>query len=236
MTTIALDDTLADLVTAEPSLARELERRGLDYCCGGRQTLEQACLAHDLDPATVAEELIAIAGPHLVEAWTTMDASELVDHIETTHHRYLWEELPRLTALADRVRTVHSAQHPELDDVARCFDELRAELVPHLLKEERVLFPMIRELSTATEPPEFLCGSIRSPMAVMMREHDQAGDLLARLRRLTDGFQPPADACASYTALYVGLSELEADTHLHVHKENNVLFPMVTSLAAALGC
>ena len=112
-----------------------------------------------------------------------MDARQLVDHIESTHHRYLWDELPRLSALVDKVRGVHGGRHPELHDVGECFADLRAELEPHLLKEERVLFPMIRELAGATSPPAFHCGTIRNPISVMMREHDQAGELLARMRR-----------------------------------------------------
>jgi regulator of cell morphogenesis and NO signaling len=230
MTTISLDSRLADLVTADPALARELERRGLDYCCGGTRTLRQACVAQELDPAGVLEELVAASSPHPVGTWATMDAIRLVDHIEATHHRYLWDELPRLTALMDKVLRVHGCRHPELDDVAGSFSELRADLEPHLAKEERVLFPMIRQLASATASPAFHCGSIRNPIVVMMREHDNAGELLARLRRLTDGYQPPADACASYDALYRGLHELEADTHLHIHKENNVLFPMVEAM------
>ena len=103
-----------------------------------------------------------------------------------------------------------------------------------MVKEERVLFPMIRELATAEERPEFHCGSVGNPIAAMRREHDHAGALLARLRDLTDGFEAPRDACVSYEALYRALAELEADLHLHVHKENNVLFPMVEGLEARL--
>ena len=99
-----------------------------------------------------------------------------------------------------------------------------------MLKEERVLFPMIRELATRGEPTTFHCGTVRNPISVMLREHDRAGDLLARMRELTQGYVPPADGCASFEACYRGLAELEADTHLHIHKENNLLFPMVVRL------
>jgi regulator of cell morphogenesis and NO signaling len=235
MTIIAPNSRLADLVTADPSMARELERRGLDYCCGGRRTLEQACAANDLDTEAVVRDLVAATQPRsTVETWTTMDAAQLVDHIEVTHHRYLDDELPRLTALVQKVVGAHASRHPELHDVATCLGELRADLEPHILKEERVLFPMIRELATATTPPVFHCGSIRNPITVMMAEHEIAGELLDRLRDLTHEYEPPGDACASYTALYEGLAQLETDTHLHVHKENNVLFPMVEAMEARL--
>jgi regulator of cell morphogenesis and NO signaling len=236
MTIIAPTSRLADLVTADPSLAGELERRGLDYCCGGTQTLEQACAANGLDAEAVVRDLVAASEPQPTDvAWTTMDAASLVDHIETTHHRYLHGELPRLTELVHKVVGAHASRHRELHEVATCLGELRADLEPHLLKEERVLFPMIRELATATKPPAFHCGSISNPIAVMMTEHENAGELLERLRNVTHHYRPPADACASYTALYDGLARLEADTHLHVHKENNVLFPMVTAIEARLG-
>ncbi len=107
---------------------------------------------------------------------------------------------------------------------------LRADLEPHLAKEERMLFPMIRELVSSPVPPRFHCGSLRNPISVMLAEHDRAGDLLAGLRSLTSGFEVPDDGCASYRALYDGLAELEADTHLHVHKENNLLFPAVVAM------
>jgi regulator of cell morphogenesis and NO signaling len=114
------------------------------------------------------------------------------------------------------------------------FTALRDDLEPHLMKEERVLFPMIRELADATTAPTFHCGSVANPIRMMLLEHDRAGELLAELRDITNEFQPPEDGCASYQALYHGLAEIEADTHLHVHKENNVLFPAVLALEDAL--
>ena len=233
MPPITSQSILADLVTADPSLARQLERHGLDYCCGGTLSIAEACARQGLAVGAVIAELTTDTDQPS-PAWTTMPAGELVDHIEATHHRYLWRELPRLSALIDKVTSVHGSRHPELNDVARCFDSLRADLEPHLVKEERVLFPMIRELVSARVRPTFHCGSLRNPISMMEREHDAAGALLTRLRELTDGYTPPADGCRSYEILYRGLGELEADTHLHVHKENNVLFPMVERIEREL--
>jgi regulator of cell morphogenesis and NO signaling len=228
--------TLASLVDRQPHAARVLERHGLDYCCGGGRPLADACAEADVDPAAVLAEIAAEApaddpGP---APWTAMGPVELADHLEATHHRYLDAELPRLGELAAKVRTVHGERHPELIEVDATFQVLRAELEPHLRKEELVLFPMIRQLAASDGPVSFHCGSLRNPISVMLTEHDLAGDLLARLRELTDGYTAPADACGSYRALYDGLAELEADTHLHVHKENNTLFPAVEALEAAL--
>ncbi len=231
MTVIDLSMTLAEVVDAHPQLAREFERRGLDYCCGGGQTLAQGCAGRGLDPAITAAELAAAASAHSeVAEWTTMSATELVDHLVATHHRYLWEELPRVSALADKIVSEHGARRPELTEIAACYGRVRADLEPHLLKEERVLFPMIRELDASSVAPALHCGTLRNPISVMLSEHDAVGDLLAQMRLLTGGYQPPADGCATYAACFAAMAEIEADTHLHIHKENNVLFPKVARL------
>jgi regulator of cell morphogenesis and NO signaling len=235
MATIELTTTLGALVNEHPELARELERRGLDYCCGGGASLADACATAGVDPLAVADELSAATTGDDPPDWSTMGAVALVDHLVTTHHRYLTDELPRISRLVTKVVTVHGDRHPELRAVAARFDELWADLEPHLQREERVLFPMVRELATAAAMPSFHCGTLRNPIAVMLREHDVVGRLLAELRTLTDGYRPPADGCESYVACYAALAELEADTHLHVHKENILLFPMVTALEQRLG-
>lgn len=226
--------TLGALVNDHPELARALERRGLDYCCGGRRSLADACIGLGLDPCVVASELADLVTGELPADWSTMGAVDLVDHLEATHHRYLWSEMPRLSELTAKVLSVHGTRHPELAGIAACFDEVRADLEPHLLKEERVLFPMVRELAAARSAPTFPCGSVRNPISIMLREHDAVGEVLARLRDLTCGYRTPADGCASYVACFAALAELEADTHLHIHKENNLLFPMVVCMEADL--
>jgi regulator of cell morphogenesis and NO signaling len=225
------DPTLAEVVTANANAARVLEGFGLDYCCGGKRPLSEAATAAGVDPAEV-RAAIAAAEPAATPEWAGLGPAALVDHLEATHHAYLHAELPRLAALAAKVHEVHGARHPELAEVHRTFDALRLDLEPHLMKEEAVLFPMVRELAAASEAPAFHCGSLQNPIRVMEHDHDRAGELLEDLRRLTDGYTPPADGCASYQALYAGLAHLEADTHLHVHKENNVLFPAVVALEA----
>ncbi|MGY6499452.1 MAG: iron-sulfur cluster repair di-iron protein [Acidimicrobiales bacterium] len=235
MNTLSPDDTLGDLVTSHPVLAGTLDELGLDFCCGGDRTLGDATAAAGLDVDDVIPRLeIALAGPVPDLAWTTMGMSDLVDHLERTHHAYLHRELPRLDALADKVRDVHAARHPELHHVRRLVAELRAELEPHLLREERVLFPLVRQLADATVLPDFACGTLRNPVSVLLAEHDAAGDLLEEIRDAAGRFVAPDDGCASYRALYAGLAELEADTHLHVHKENNLLFPAVLAAEHAL--
>jgi regulator of cell morphogenesis and NO signaling len=220
--------TLAEIVTANPAAARVLERRWLDYCCHGDRTVPDACAAAGLDPAAVAAALDAVP-VESDQGWQQLDAPALADDIVATHHRYLHQELPRLDALSEKVLTVHGCRHPELNDVRRLVAEIRADLEPHLMKEERVLFPAIRAVAQGHR--DFPFGSIANPIRMMGIDHDRAGELLAELRAATAGDAMPADGCASYRSLYERLEALELDTHLHVHKENNVLFPAALRLA-----
>ena len=220
--------SLAEIASQRPDLTRELERLGLDYCCGGKRSLAVACAERGLDPDVITAELNGIPGAEVPAAdWIALTPAQLVDHLEATHHRYLKQELPRLSELAAKVSRVHGQKHPELVQAAAVLAEIRADLEPHLQKEEQVLFPMIRSLATTSCRPSFHCGSIANPISVMEQEHTAVGALLERLRQITGGYVAPADTCASTRALMAGLAELEADTHLHVHKENNHLFPAV---------
>ena len=220
--------TLAEIASQRPALTRELERLELDYCCGGKSSLTVACAERGLDVEAITAELNSLpVAEHPAADWLSMPPAEMVDHLEATHHQFLKQELPRLSELAAKVSRVHGETHPELIQAAAVLAELRADLEPHLQKEEQVLFPMIRSLASATSRPSFHCGSIANPINVMEQEHTAVGALLERLRQITNGYQAPVDTCASTRALMAGLEELEADTHLHVHKENNHLFPAV---------
>lgn len=219
--------TLGDLVAANPAVARVLQAHGLDFCCHGERTLEAACAEAGVDVDEVAARVAGTA----VEgdtSWTSLAPDDLATHIVATHHRYLWEELPLLEQLAEKVATVHGERHPELAEVRRLVAALRAELEPHLAKEEQVLFPAVAALAAGDAPA--LAVPLSNPVRVMLREHDQAGELLARLREVTGGYAVPADGCASYRSLYERLEAVEADTHLHVLKENHTLFPAALEL------
>ena len=222
------DRSLGDLVTANSAVARVLERHGLDYCCNGARTLGDTCTRAGIDVAAVTADLDALDMADDA-SWSSLEAPALAEHIVASHHRYLWEELPLLDALAAKVDAAHGRRHPELAKVRRLVADLRAELEPHLLKEERVLFPAIAALAEGKS--EFPFGSVAQPIHMMVIEHDRAGDLLALLRMVTDGYRVPLDGCASYHSLYERLSALEFDTHVHVHKENHVLFPAALRLA-----
>ena len=222
-------------MTADGRAADVFERYALDYCCHGDRTLEEACDAVGVDPALVLGELEVVGvapAATSASAWASLGIVELVDHIVDVHHAYLRAELPALDALARRVRDVHGARHPELDEVVGLVASLRAELEPHLLKEERVLFPALRAM-VLDGRDDFPFGTVDRPIRVMLGEHDRAGELLASLRAASAGFVPPSDGCASYRSLYERLAALELDTHLHVLKENHRLFPLALALLAA---
>ncbi len=224
--------TLGEIITLHPALAVDLEKRGLDYCCHGGRTLAVAAGELGLDPQTVADELSAARIDEPPAVWVSLGVAELVDHIQSVHHEYLWEALPRISTLVDKIVSVHGGRHPELAEVQRLYSEVRADFEPHLLTEEQVLFPLIRQF--AADPSHADAPAIAAQIRLLSVEHETVGELLEDLNRVTNGYETPADGCATYNACYLALAELEADTHLHIHKESNVLFPAVQGEPAGL--
>lgn len=222
--------TIASLVLSHPSAARTFERFGIDFCCRGRVALEDACreLAIPLDEvlADLARELNQ-PGP-LVPPSSDTDA--LIDHIVEQHHSFAREELNRLTPLAAKVERAHGERHAELRDVRKLVKEIADELLPHMHKEELVLFPLLR----AQVDPRVRGPAPLGPIGVIQREHETLGQQLASLRELTSAYTPPRDACTSYRVLYAGLEQLSADLHQHMHLENNLLFPTALERGSAV--
>lgn len=230
MATFTSETILGDIVTADPSSTRVFSRFGIDFCCHGQRPLGEACAASGLDAAEVLTAL-AQNGKTAPADWADLDDVALIAHIVSTHHRYLWDEFPRLTELVDKVARVHGPNHSELSEVRDLFHKLRAGMEPHLRSEETMLFPELSLHSGRPDRP--LSEQVQAELVENQAEHDRAGHLLSELRRLTNGYAVPADACASYTAMLSGLEELENDIHIHVHKENNVLFPRVLASVQA---
>lgn len=227
------ESTVGQLVAEKPGRARVFERYGIDYCCGGRKPLAVACQEKGLDVSTVVVDLeradSSIAPRE--RDWTKAPMADLCTNIEQTHHAYLREELPRLEYLTGKVANRHGSGDGRLVQLHDLFVAFKGELEQHMEKEERILFPMIRDLE-ANGTTDFHCGSLENPIRVMFMEHDNAGAALERMRALTDGFVPPAEACNSYRSMLDGLAAIEADMHTHVHKENNILFPRAVEAEA----
>jgi len=229
--------TLGEWVTVYPQTARLLDELQIDYCCGGADTLAQACEERGLDLDAVVGRLANAIVDQKADSYLNYDAmspSELCDQIEQSHHAFLRRELPRLTELIDRVLTAHGERHPELRELQAVFRELRAELEPHMLKEEQILFPAIRQLTQRRAQPQFPFGTVANPIRVMEHEHENAGAGLKKIRALTSDFHAPQDACNTWHVLLDGLRQLESDMHQHVHKENNILFPKAQQLEVSV--
>jgi len=233
MNTFQVKDQVGEIMTRCPSLSKVFDETGIDYCCGGKQTLEAACEEKGIDSQAMLamlEETSAIPTSKSVIDTANMSLTEQVDHIEQTHHAYLRDEFPRIDQLTKKVESVHGEKEPRLFQVRETFHELVTELLIHMMKEERVLFPMIRELETEDDGQLIHCGSISIPIRQMESEHRQAGSNLEKLRLLTDNYTPPDWACITYQEMLSALAHLEHDLHLHIHKENNILFPRVILL------
>lgn len=227
--------TVGQLVAERPERARVFERFGIDYCCAGRKSLATACSERGLDLSFVHSQLEAAdAAPRKTSEpdWTTEPLSRLVDHIQTVHHGFMNRELPRLAALVRKVAGVHGNAHAELILLQDVFTEFCREVAEHMAKEESALFPWIRALETGTRGPSNSV-PLDGPVRQMMREHEDAGVALAKMRELTRGFVPPNNACGTYRVMLSGLADIEADMHTHVHKENNILFPRALALEAS---
>jgi regulator of cell morphogenesis and NO signaling len=231
--------TVAEVALENPAATRVLEELGIDYCCGGNRTLEQACQAVNLNVDQVLESIEAAtrSASDTDRDWLTAPLSELIAHIQTTHHEYTRAEIERLPVLLDKVFGVHGANHPELGRIREVFAGLAEELRMHMMKEEMVLFPYVLRLEQAARrnapfgPPPF--GTVRNPVAMMVHEHDDAGEALRAIRAASNGFTAPDGACTSFRALYQALAVFEADLHQHIHLENNILFPRAIAMEKA---
>ena len=228
--------TIREIALEAPETTRVFEKFKIDYCCGGRKTLDQACVEAGLDPQLVASNVQSAITDKNNQSGSKQSeklaASELIDHIIAKHHIYTVEEIERLTPLMEKVCSRHGDGHPELFKLQKIFLALADSLIPHMRKEEAVLFPYIQSLvslgGTAGHPPHF--GSVQNPIRMMMADHETDGERLRMMRVASRDYALPEGACPSFTALYVALEELEKDLHQHIHLENNVLFPAAVEL------
>lgn len=231
---------LGDIVNDDLRAASVFERFGLDYCCHGHRTLEEAAEARGVPAAVVVDALAALGAPsadsRVPEAWDDLGA--LTRHIIDHHHRYVRTAIPTVATQLDKLVSRHGERHPELTQVRFTFRQLADELLTHLEKEENLLFPYVEDMAAARRTSRPLApgpfATALYPIRMMEADHTLAGDLMAHVRLLTAGFAPPADGCTTYRACYAELAHFEADLHRHIHLENNVLFPRALDLERAL--
>ncbi len=244
------EKTVGELAVEMPDSIRIFEAWKIDYCCGGLTPLAEACshAGKTVDAFMAALETLSTVPETSDSEWQSGTLTAIAARIVSTYHAYTRDELQTLDPLAEKVLTVHGARRPELAEVLSLIRALTADMLPHMLKEEQVLFPYVDQMEEAasgrrTAPTPFF-GTVKNPVRMMMIEHDRVGDLLRQLREVTSDYTPPEDACFSYRELYRRLPELEQRTHEHIHVENNIYFPRAVALedlpgqpaASAEGC
>jgi regulator of cell morphogenesis and NO signaling len=239
--TLNSNQTVREIAINNPQTVRIFESLGIDYCCGGKRPLREACELAKVPLERAIELLAAVelqSGSLEERSWSGASLAELTGHIVQRYHRSVREESPRLALLLEKVVNRHGGAHPELRSIQDLFGALSHELFAHMLKEEQVLFPYLQKMEAAASGagvrPEACFGSVEFPIARMLADHDDAGELLARMRELSGQYQAPQEACPSYRGLYHGLQEFERDLHQHIHLENNILFPRAVEIEREL--
>jgi len=230
--------TIADMVRDAPLRANVFERYRIDYCCNGDRTLEEVCAEKNLDADRIRAELDVSPEDGAGRDFDAMGLADLAGYIVERHHEYLRTNLPSIAQKAGRVVEVHGVNHDFLPKIEHVFQGLADELTQHMMKEEMVLFPLIGRMEQAEQQgqpaPPAPGGSVQNPIRMMEHEHDDAGRALETIRDLTSGFEPPAGACNTFRALYAQLEDLERDLHMHIHLENNILFPKAAEIEQRL--
>jgi regulator of cell morphogenesis and NO signaling len=235
---VITEKTVRELALENPAATRVFEKLGIDYCCGGNKSLDEACRAANLNTDQVLDSLEmaeqSACAAQEAHNWQREALADLIAHIKNTHHKYTREEMARLGPLFDKVCSVHGKNHPELLQIRGIFQGLTQELTTHLMKEEMVLFPYIVRMEEAAIEKEPIVparfGTVQNPVSMMEHEHDSAGNALRAMREASNGYSAPADSCVSHQTLYKALAVFETDLHQHIHLENNILFPRAVAM------
>ena len=230
---------IGQLVADNYRTAAVFSKYHIDFCCNGNRTVQDACTQKKIDIAAVTADLQTVLGiqPETGTDYNTWQPDVLAIHIVDRHHGYVSNQIPVLQAYLHKLSRVHGDAHPELVQIARLFNESAAELTMHMKKEELVLFPYIRQMVVAQQnghtapPPHF--GTVSNPISMMMHEHDQEGERFRQIQALSNDYTVPPDGCNTYRVTYALLKEFQEDLHLHIHLENNILFPKAADLENA---
>ena len=228
-------DQIGTMVAADFRTAAVFKKFGIDFCCKGGRTIEEACEPKNIDVEKIYGEIESIpkAGNGNID-FTAWPLDLLADYIEKTHHRYVREKAPILQAFLEKLCKVHGERHPELYEIKELFDESAQDLEDHMLKEDTILFPFVREImkaktsNTVFEAPNF--GTVENPVNMMMHEHTVEGERFEKISELSNGYTVPSDGCNTYQVAFQMLQEFENDLHTHIHLENNILFPKTVKM------
>jgi regulator of cell morphogenesis and NO signaling len=237
---LSTETRVKEIALSNPGARRVLKDAGVDHCCGGGKSLQDACLHVGVTADEIMDRLrqnTTLSEPGDSE-WTNVSLADLTRHLQDRHHRYVRDSIPRVRALLAKIREKHGSKHGEIGEIEKLFGDVAREMTSHMQKEEQILFPYIDALERAAdgngtvEPPFFQ--TVRNPIHAMMQEHDSADELVRKIRKASDNYLAPSDACTSFQAAYQELRQFEEDLHLHVHLENNILFPRAVELEAAI--
>lgn len=228
-------DVIGEIVAKDYRAASVFKNAGIDFCCQGNRTIQEACSKKKILVSDILEALeevdVTSSGQNDFDSWP-LDL--MVDYIEKKHHRYVEEKSVEIKAYLDKICRVHGNTHPELFEIQKEFNESVGELAMHMKREELVLFPFIKKLVNAKKSkqalPEAPFGTVNNPIAKMMDEHNTEGERFRKISELSNAYMPPSDACNTYKVTYALLKEFEEDLHLHIHLENNILFPKTVQL------
>lgn len=225
------DINIGEIVTRDFRAAEIFKNAGIDFCCGGSQSLEQACIEKNLNISELETELAKLENTtvNALHNFNEWNLDFLCDYIVNTHHKTVLKLLPQLTVYTRKIEQVHGAHHPELVEIAELFSQINTELLQHLKKEEEVLFPAIKDVLKTNSAESK--ATIISEITRMKGEHEFAGGAMDKINVLSDNYSVPADGCSTYQVAYKLLEQFEDDLHIHVHLENNILYPKALKLA-----
>lgn len=220
------NQTIGQIVAEDFRKAAVFKHYGIDFCCGGGRTLSESCQAKGVNPQEVEAALLELEENSFAsqKEYNEWSLSFLSDFIINNYHHYIERTVGPITEFAVKVARVHGERHPELIEVLQAWNSLREELLQHMMKEERILFPYIKSLEASTEWQRPMFGTAQNPIHMMEMEHETAGGLMARIADLTNHYLAPEGACTTYRVLFSMLQEFEEKLHEHVHLENNILF------------
>lgn len=230
---ISIDNTIGEIVAEDYRTASVFQSHGIDFCCKGFKTINEVCKTKNIKPKELINELEECLENK--KNGTSIDFQSwpldlLIDYIEKKHHRYVEERMPQINQFLNKLVSVHGTNHPELFEIRDQFYKSSQELAVHMKKEELVLFPFVKKMvsNDKVDSPHF--GTVENPIQMMLTEHDNEGERYRLIRKLSDNYKPPADACRTYSVTYSLLEEFEDDLHMHIHLENNILFPKALEL------
>ena len=234
------DTIIGELVAQDYRTASVFRKYSIDFCCQGNRTILDACVKKGIDTADVLQDLETVTRERGNDAtdYKSWPLDLLADYIEKRHHRYVETRILEIKPYLDKICRVHGDRHPELYEIQTEFNAASGELAAHMKKEEFILFPFVRKMAKAKEEgskvstPQF--GTVQNPVQLMMDEHSTEGDRFSRIETLSNNYTAPPDGCSTYQVTFALLKEFEQDLHLHIHLENNILFPKTIALEKEL--